>query len=549
MYSRPEQVLRRLALLGKRHIVVRLAPHVTAMRVETAVRAPVLAATLPTPLFSPRHQLVDWSSGTPSLRVLGWSWPIAAPVEWHPRHFSGSATLEEFNLQYMEYLEALDDDSFVAVVLDWIENNPPYAPRYWLGGWSSFPLSIRCVVWLQQLAARRGRLPVGAVNRMCASLVHQTRFLERNLELDIGGNHLIKNIKALLWMGCSFAGDEPKRWRTLGERLLASQIAEQILPDGMHFERSPAYHLQVFADLLECWQTLGPSPVRDVLEDTLHRMAQVVVDLTHPDGLPSLFADGGLHMAYAPQECIAAFNHLFRATPSPRRVFALRDAGYYGVRVADNYVLLDCGPIGPDSLPGHGHGDVFAFEWSVRGQRIVMDTGVLQYRASREREYVRSTRAHNTVTLDDADQAEFYGEFRVGRRPRVRVDRGEIFETGFRVIASHDGYSHFPGRPIHWRKMSATDSRLEIEDEIIGGAAQIAIARLLLHPDCRITLQRTGTVITRADTRILLRTDSPVTVSPAIWHPDFGETLETKQLVITYGAAPVRGGFTLEAVS
>ncbi len=38
----------------------------------------------------------------------------------------------------------------------------------------------------------------------------------------------------------------------LGESLLKAQLRQQFLSDGVHFELSPAYHCQVFADLVEC---------------------------------------------------------------------------------------------------------------------------------------------------------------------------------------------------------------------------------------------------------------------------------------------------------
>ena len=34
-------------------------------------------------------------------------------------------------------------------------------------------------------------------------------------------------------------------------QLLASELDEQVLADGMHYERSPAYHCQVLADLID----------------------------------------------------------------------------------------------------------------------------------------------------------------------------------------------------------------------------------------------------------------------------------------------------------
>jgi uncharacterized heparinase superfamily protein len=57
-------------------------------------------------------------------------------------------------------------------------------------------------------------------------------------------------------------------------------------------------------------------------------------------------------------------------------VFAMRDAGYYGVRRGGHLLIADAGRVGPDHLPAHAHGDIFSFEWTLRGQRVVVDAGV-----------------------------------------------------------------------------------------------------------------------------------------------------------------------------
>ena len=97
----------------------------------------------------------------------------------------------------------------------------------------------------------------GTARAAIESLAAQLIFLEANLETDIGGNHLIKNIKALIWASAFFQGPDAARWRKLGLDLLARELTAQILTDGVHYERSPSYHCQRLADLLECRHALG----------------------------------------------------------------------------------------------------------------------------------------------------------------------------------------------------------------------------------------------------------------------------------------------------
>ena len=215
--------------------------------------------------------------------------------------------LWRMNLHYMEYLESVDDDAWCAYVEDWIDKNPANRPGVWKDSWNSYALSLRVVVWLQELARRKASLSDEVVRKVEASAVAQIRFLVRNLETDLGGNHLVKNIKALIWASAFFSGQEAEQWRRLGGQLLQRELAEQVLPDGVHYERSPSYHVQVFADLLECRHALGADLTGGGLDDALYRMAQAVADLQHPDGLVAQFNDAGLNMSYPPGAALAAY--------------------------------------------------------------------------------------------------------------------------------------------------------------------------------------------------------------------------------------------------
>lgn len=499
----------------------------------------------PSALFTPRLSAGAENGTTLEALFLNLRWPLASPMNWHPK----ALQLEVMNLHYMEYLEALKDDTVRALISDWIEQNPPYGPRYWHDHWNSYALSIRCVVWMQQAEARQFDLKDTWGKRFLASLVEQLTFLSHHLELDIKGNHLIKNIKALLWGSAYFAGPESERWKRLAHRLLQKELEEQILSDGVHFERSPAYHAQVFADLLESLSLLTPGDLRNSLISHLARMAQALTDLSHPDGLLSQFNDGGLHMAYSPSECLTVYTRLTGQCPAARPSFDLREAGYFGLRNAESLVLIDCGPIAPDSLPAHGHGDMLAFEWSIQGQRLIVDTGVFEYVESPARVRSRSTPAHNTVSLDDMDQCEFWGSFRVGRRGRGRLEKFESSECEIEFIGTQDGYRHLPGGPIHRRRIKANSSGIEVWDWIERGRGQKAKAHLLLHPEVSVEPFAGGLLLRTREVIVKLRTLHPTTILHAPWYPDFGVSIETSQIVLDYGSAPCHGTFSLEVLS
>ena len=385
----------------------------------------------------------------------------------------------------MEYLGSVDDALFAELIEDWIAGNPPEAADAWRYGWRPYNLSVRVAVWLEEIARRRDRLPPSLLQHAGSSLGAQLRFLTRHLESDLRGNHLMKNIRALAWGGACFIGPEADRWTELARVLLREELAEQILPDGCHYERSPAYHCQVMSDLLACRAALR-QPLME-LDRALDRMAAVLPCYTHPDGQIAPWNDGGLTMAPTPGRLASVHAELGgRPAEARQGPFALPDGGYFGMRAPDELVIVDCGQLGPPYLPGHGHCDLLSFEWSVGGRRIVVDQGTHQYVAGPRRWTTRCTASHNTLAVTGGEQSDIYGAFRCGRRARPELRSFAADGSGFRLEGTHDGYQ-YPGRSAAARPMvEAQPGRLRVEDRLEGGNGQKATSHLLLHPDCRV---------------------------------------------------------------
>jgi uncharacterized heparinase superfamily protein len=505
----PQRALRRVALKLKRAL--------GGAGASAPVAAPPLAALPPQPLFAPRTGKIDGED----FIFLGRSHRMSGRIDWTAPSLAPADQLWRMNLHYMEYLEDVDDARFLALVDDWIEANPAGRSGAWKDSHNAYALSLRVVVWMQQLARRR----LTNAGRIAVSLAEQMRFLDDNLETDLGGNHLIKNIKALIWASAFFEGKPAKRWRAKGLRLLKAELEAQILPDGVHFERSPSYHAQVFADLLECRHALDEAP--PALDEALRAMAQATADLAHPDDGPAQFNDAGLTMAYAPADCLAVFAKLVKQTSAPAPVFAYPDAGYFGRRDGGDCFIADCGRIGPDALPAHAHGDILSFELSVAGERIVVDPGVYEYIDGARRCAARAAASHNTLSFDGLDQAEFFGAFRCGRRPNVNLLELVCEPERLVVEGTHDGY----GRYKHVRRFEQTSGALRILDRIAGPPRAARIG-FLLHPDVEARLASGGADLARGAAKVEFRAGLDVTIEDAVWWPDMGHERKTLRLCL-----------------
>ena len=520
------QIAARLALELQRRISLRTRPRL-------GPPLPV-SPTPPLPLFPSRTGMIAIEPRGGRFTFLGRTVEMGETIDWSAPGPGTANQLWRMNLHYMEYLEALGADQGLPLMRQWIASNPPWQPGYWRDTWNSYTLSLRIVVWMQCLAAWQADPADPGVARIHASLAAQLHFLERNLERDIGGNHLIKNLKALAWGSAFFAGQAAARWREKAIVLLAAELPRQILNDGVHYERSPSYHAQVFADLIETRHALGGDPLAGALDRALDRIAMATDCLAHPDGLPAQFNDAGLTMAYAPAACLEAYTAVTgRSSAAGPGSFAFRAAGYFGMHNPALSLIVDMGRIGPDDLPAHAHGDIGSFELSVAGERMIVDQGVFEYVPGEKRALSRSAASHNGLALAGHEPADFFGAFRCGRRPEVAVTRHIANPGGFLLEGSHTGYAHLPGRPIAFRHIEAEPERILIADRLVCSQWRPAAVCLLLHPDCAVQLDGPVAIVTRGDARLAITASQPLAAEPAIWWPDMGQEIETTRLRLT----------------
>jgi uncharacterized heparinase superfamily protein len=380
------------------------------------------------------------------------------------------------------------------IALSWCDQNPSGTEI----GWGPFFLSLRIVNWVKYLVRNAARAEVigdGAhIERVLASLRVQILSLESRLERELLANHLLKNAKALVFAGALLEAPEGDRWRRLGQQILREQIAEQILPDGGHIERSPMYHAWILDDLLDIQNLFESSPPEEpecALEVSrcIEKMAAYLSQIIHPDGEIPLFNDSQLDVTRPTAEILSdAGASTTNSSQNGIEVKAMCETGYATIRdtIARSFLIFDCGPLGPDYQPGHGHSDVLSYELTLHGQRVIVDTGVSSYERNPERYYERSTAAHNTVRVDGSEQAEIWGGFRVGRRPAVSSIRcGEIAGCQF-VGGTHFGYKHL--NVVHSRAIIRLKGDSWVFVDTLSGKGSHKIESFIhLHPAIRVS--------------------------------------------------------------
>ena len=117
-------------------------------------------------------------------------------------------------------------------------------------------------------------------------------------------------------------------------------------------------------------------------------------------------------------------------------------------------MVVDAGPLGYLSIAAHGHADALSLVLSVGGEEVLVDPGTYAYHTEPEwRRYFRSTRAHNTVVVDDLDQSTQSGNFMWSRHAIARCLHFGEHDAVQRFLGEHDGYSSLRAPIEHQREV------------------------------------------------------------------------------------------------
>lgn len=402
----------------------------------------------------------------------------------------GAAKLWLYNLHYFDDLRAEGAAGRSSwhrdLMTRWLLENPPAAGN----GWEPYPASLRIVNWIAWALA--GNELDSAARQ---SLAAQVRVLGATLEYHLLGNHLLANAKALVFAGCFFSGDEAEGWLRTGLDLLDTELAEQVLDDGAHFELSPMYHAVILEDVLDLIQLGELFPAQLGTKGATWRALAVRMlawldAMSHPDGEISFFNDAAFGIARTHAE-LAAYAALFGVDTQhdARALRRLAASGYARLQSGPFAAIFDVGEIGPSYLPGHGHADVLSLEVSLDGKRLLTNGGTSSYDIGPVRDGERATAAHATLEIDGHNSSEIWASFRVGRR--AHPFDVAVAEQGAEVwaVASHDGYRWLLGKPVHRRRVVLSPTSLVVHDSVTGDGDHAVVARFPLHPSVTIVAE------------------------------------------------------------
>jgi hypothetical protein len=427
--------------------------------------------------------------------------------------------------------------------------------------WEPYPHAARALNLALLLALVGGDLGAERRARLVELVAGYAAVAERDLERHLEGNHLWRDVSAWIVAGHLLSG---ARWVERRQRALVwweRVRKEQLLADGGHEERSPLYHALALQDLALTLLALPEGEVRVRVHADGARMLPALQALLRPSGVLHHFNDSAARDDLDPPFLLALLRAVDLPVTAERGVFDLPETGYAGMIGGEggDRLIVDHGLPAPRHQPGHLHCDLLSFEFDLRGRPLVVNGGVSGFEGDPLRGYFRGNAAHNTVQVGGFDQSELWGVFRVARMARAgEYESGADGAEGWRFRGTMSPYA--PPGVVHRRTIVWRPGRLDVEDEISGGAGYPGRVFLLFAPD--VALRRSGPLSFEAiqgNVRVEVTWEGVSTVQihegehdpPRGWHAArFGEVRPAPCLVAEFAGARVsRIGCLIEETS
>jgi hypothetical protein len=374
----------------------------------------------------------------------------------------------------------------------WAEN--PYAIGI---NWaSSLEAAFRSLAWLwtYHLLHSAPGLPNFREEWLRGLALHG-RHIERYLSTYFSPNtHLLGEGVALFFLGVLCPElKAAERWKSVGWRIVLEEAKRQVQADGFHFEQSTYYHVYALDFFLHSavLASVNDIPIPKEFEESIGKMLNALHVLGRGGPPPRLGDDdggrlfdpgrnGSEHLLDPLATGAILFNRgdyktaavqlreetiwllgpegvgrwdQLETTPIDMNSAALEQSGLYLLTSEKpaTQLVVDAGPQGTQS-GGHGHADALSVTLQSQQHSLLIDPGTYEYAGEGvERDRFRGTAVHNTLRIDDAEQAEPATAFSWSRLTQSKAEqwiKGKHFDL---LVACHDGYQRLV-QPVKHRR-------------------------------------------------------------------------------------------------
>ena len=410
---------------------------------------------------------------------------------------------------------------FQSVMESWIEQNPYLIGVNW---YSNIEVNVRILTWFLcweildvNEVMERSEPFRKFVNEKWVPLIYlhckyshdfPSRFSSAN-------NHRISECVGLFVASSYWKFEESAKWNRHAKKVTEQELIKQHTESGINREETSEY-MQFITDFFLIAHVVAEktgNPFSSRFKSLFHKVFLYLYHLVDVEGNINHYGDGDDGRPFILEEDKEEFNNFLSLLTSGAIIFNdpnlksrcngfdlknrilfgndgeyafdsieeievertsrfYEKDGHFLFRKEDGpdqeiFLHYDVAPLGFLGIAAHGHSDALSFYMGVDGQFVFIDPGTYTYHTDMEwRNYFISTLAHNTVCVDNENQA-----LRGGPTMWVRHYKAEVVEVQKddmleRVTGRHNGYQETG--VIHTRTIAFNreKDRFTIIDEI-----------------------------------------------------------------------------------
>lgn len=427
----------------------------------------------------------------------------------------------------------------IELIIAWIEENKNKKL-----GWTGFNCAIRLVNWTRIIySCSNLSIPEKNWVRIQQSIYHQYKFNSANVEHHIPGNHVLLQYYSMWLISVVF----DKWFNRENEQDLLNKLVKEFdaeyLKNGLHFELSTHYHLQITLVGLYIYDHLRSlnKPIPEILTNIVNRSVNVTHKFLLGEYYP-LIGDGCYSFFHKnTAEDLSNFNYLIsklKISEAADEPVSNIDDTYLIANSKSFKIVFDVGKIGLKSNPGHGHADTLSVIIGYKNTPIFIDPGTKRYLNSSEDLIYKRTSYHTTVSVNDSDQASLWGFFRWAFIPK-KINCRIIQQSNENIIlqGKFEGFYELGGI-THEREIEILPEEVIITDKLEGKLENFIQINFILHPEVKI-VQKDGKnlIITYAGTfelKELNNLQASVNVSQLEIYESYNSPIQSKKLAFTY---------------
>jgi|WetSurMetagenome_2_1015567.scaffolds.fasta_scaffold00898_7 hypothetical protein len=450
-------------------------------------------------------------------------------------------------IEYIKTNDPLYLKLFIKHLSDWESQNPYLIGINW---YSNIEVNIRLISWLlcweildaEKLMCNEAEFREFVQNDWYPLIKNHCIYSYNNpSKFSSANNHLISEYAGLFIASSKWKFTESKKWLTYAHAGLEKEIIKQHSKNGINKEEAAEY-IQFITDFFLLSFVIGEKTDRSFSEQFKQQLYKIfcyiydfldskgnfpkygdeddgkcfILDFDHKfNNFKSLLTSGAIifddpvlksksngfdiknYFLFGIQGKIAY--ELISQTENEETSRFYKDEGHFIFRKKENdqeiYLHFDAAPLGFLSIAAHGHADALSFILSVDGHPVFIDSGTYTYHTELEwRRYFIGTLAHNTIRINQKDQAVNGGPTLWIKHYKTSITDLESGGDIDRIKAKHNGYLSEDAEHFREITLNRKESEFQIHDTIVVRKNRKMLVEIPFHfhPDIEITQNDEG---------------------------------------------------------